>query len=189
MSASVYHQIQLQKGLDGMQFTLCGSIMDEAWILNFLHHLTNFTEPYIISSWRKSFAKPFTFTGKVFFLLSSNCLKCYALKDYALSISRVKKNQLYSTLKIDTAVVPSSFLDVIDVSSMNQEEIADKIASRAQSKSAFNSILYFHSKHIKNELLKTVQMSFKHKVALLFHLVDTVPNEIEGHIVPKSLYV
>lgn len=89
---------------------------------------------------------------------------------------------------IDTAVVPSScreFSDVIDVSSMNQKEIAKEIVSRANSKSAFNYILYFHSKHIKNELLKTVQMSFKHKVALFFHLVDTVPSEIEGHILTK----
>lgn len=192
MSDSVYHQIQVQKGLDEMRFTLCGSIMDEAWILNFLHQLTNFTEPYLISSWKKSFAEPFTFTiSNLFFLISPNCLKCYELQAYALSNLR-QKRLAYSNLMIDTVVVPSScreFSDVIDVSSMNQKEIAKEIVSRANSKSAFNYILYFHSKHIKNELLNTVQISFKHKVALLFHLVDTVPSEIEGHIVPKSLYL
>lgn len=130
--------------------------MDEAWILNFLHQLTNIAEPYIISSWKKSFATPFTFTSKVFFLISPNYLKCSALEDYAKSIF-LQKRLLHSNLKIDTVVVPSSYVrdhDVIDVSSMNQKEIADEIVRRATSKSAFNSILYFHSKHITNELFK-----------------------------------
>ncbi|VDI17064.1 Hypothetical predicted protein [Mytilus galloprovincialis] len=137
VSDSVYHQIQVQKGLDEMRFTLCGSIMDEAWILNFLHQLTNFTEPYLISSWKKSFAEPFTFTiSNLFFLISPNCLKCYELQAYALSNLR-QKRLAYSNLMIDTVVVPSScreFSDVIDVSSMNQKEIAKEIVSRANKK-------------------------------------------------------
>lgn len=151
MSAVVYHQIQLQKGLDEVRFTLCGSIMDETWILNFLHQLTNFTEPYIISNWKKSFVTPFGFaTNKVFFLLSPNCLHNYQLENDAMSLSRQKNT--YLKLQIASTVVPCSYPtlgDVENVSSMNQRKIADIIVSRAGSKSAFNSTLYFHSKQKK----------------------------------------
>ncbi|XP_052086622.1 uncharacterized protein LOC127723947 [Mytilus californianus] len=140
VTTAVYHRVEFRNEVYKKQLTLCGSIMDETWILNILHQMTNCTEPYRIDSWKKSLETPLGLTThSVFILISSNIQKCQSLEKYANALIVSKVIELCAVMIADTEIPFVLRLKeerpyythlrdhFIDATSMNLKQIADII--------------------------------------------------------------
>ncbi|XP_071144026.1 uncharacterized protein [Mytilus edulis] len=135
-TTAVYHGIELRKEFNEKRLILCGSLTDESWILNFLYQITNFTEPYRITTWIKSIGTPCQFTSNTIFVLDSpNLIKCKQINDYS-DYCR------FTTSTLRTVIIAPSempFCDgspeyYIDATSMNYKELADELFVCTRSK-------------------------------------------------------
>ncbi|CAC5417728.1 unnamed protein product [Mytilus coruscus] len=130
-TTAVYHGFELRKGFHKLRLILCGSLTDEAWILNLLYQMTNFTEPYRIATWNKSVGTLFPFiTNAVLVLNSPSLQKCKQINEHYFD----KTITLYC-ITIAPAKRPhfNRFVDCyIDAKSMHYKDLADEIFSLAE---------------------------------------------------------
>lgn len=140
----VFHGIELQKAFNQKRLILCCSLTDEAWILNLLYQMTNFTEPYRITTWIKSIGISFPFSANtVVALISPNSSKCEQFNRYI--------NYFTHTTLCVVEIAPTerpSFSRFVDcymyATSMTFKELADKILSSAESKLTWNTLIIFN---------------------------------------------
>lgn len=140
-TTAVYHGIALRKASNEMRLILCGSLTDESWILNFLYQITNFTEPYRITTWNKTIGNPCPFTSNTVFVLDSpNLIKCEQINDF-FDYCRFKGSTLCTVI-----IAPSEkpFCDgspkyYIYATSMNYKKLAEQLFVYTRSKYTFKA--------------------------------------------------
>ncbi|XP_052086387.1 uncharacterized protein LOC127723685 [Mytilus californianus] len=134
LMTAVYHKVELRNytGFRKQLFVIfCGSLIDDAWILNFLNQKTEFMKPYTIYHWYKTLKSQFTeeTSSKVFVCVSPNIHKCRLIGEYVNYL--VNDNTItVHLIKIATAEIPK-FLghlpNCIDATTMDQKELAHKL--------------------------------------------------------------
>lgn len=118
----------------------CGSLTDESWILNLLYQMSNFPDPYKITTWNKSIGTTFQYIRKLqhatVVLNSPNLLKCKQINEYIDSYHHDKNSTLYLVKIAPTErSCFSHFVDKhIDATRMNYKELVDNIFYSAESK-------------------------------------------------------
>lgn len=135
-TAVVIHGIELRKALNLRQLIFCGSLTDEPWILNLLYQMTNFTEPYKITTWTKSIGTPFLFLANAVVVLNSpNLIKSEQIKEYIDSYHRFNHTLYLVKIAPTERGYFSHVVDRhIDATSMNYKELAEKIFLNDESK-------------------------------------------------------
>lgn len=117
----VYHQL-----IAGNSFTriLCGSLIDEAWILELITYIMQFSSG--TRRWIKQIRTPFEEPDVLYVLISSNLQKCPSITDYIKSIHEFK----VVPIKITNEEIPKFFdfkRKMHDATSMDLRVLARKI--------------------------------------------------------------
>lgn len=129
MTTAVFHGIELRNAFNKKRLLLCGSLMDESWIQNLFYQMTNFTEPYKITTWNKTMGYPCPFTSNILVVLHSpNTIRCKQIKD-CIDYYHPKTSTFYTV-----RIAPSQGIfsygspdHYIDATSMNYKELADQL--------------------------------------------------------------
>lgn len=134
---TVYHTVKIQNvnqfGTHSI-VSLCGSLADEAWILNFIYQTLILMKSYTLFAWNKSLdsTNKVEQSLKLFVCVSPNIQKCPIIVQH---INLVKdKGMKIHLLKIAQAVIPRFLYylpNCIEATTMDLKDLADVIFSPA----------------------------------------------------------
>lgn len=131
---AVYHRVDIRINTDYNTRRLvifCGSLNDEAWIMDFLNQKTKCMKPYGIFLWERALESHF-YAGhysKVCVCVSPNLQKCPSIGEYVNGLGKNTTITLY-LLKIEQSDTPrflGQLPNLIDATTINKKELAHKL--------------------------------------------------------------
>lgn len=131
---AVYHKVRIIIDTDlstSLYVIFCGSLNDEAWIMDFLNQKTERMKPYGIFLWERSLQSQFygENPSKVCVCVSPNLQKCPSIGEYVNGLGKDTTITLY-LLKIEQSDIPrflGQLPNLIDATTINKKELAHKL--------------------------------------------------------------
>lgn len=133
---AVYHKVGIRFYTnDGTRrcVVFCGSLNDEAWIMDFLNQETKCMHPYGIYLWERALEGKFNGENpsRVCVCVSPNLQKCPSIGEYVNGFGKDTPITLFLIEQSDVPRFLGHLPNLIDATTINKKEVAHKLFSPA----------------------------------------------------------